>query len=381
LRIVNCELSIINFFYSQFTILLRGFMAKIKLALLGVGDVAQRDYLPEFYRLSDRAEIVAACGRTEARVRTVAEQYQIGEWYTDYERMLVETEAEAIINLTPIQLHVETTLAALQAGKHVYTEKPVASTVSDARRIQAEARQRRLKLICAPCVRLFPQVRHAQSLLADRVIGEVYSARGYGHMGVPPWSGYLSDPSPFFATGGGPALDMGVYPLHTLTGLLGPVKRVTALVSKVLKSFTVEAGPFQGKTVPVQVDDNWHLVLDFGDSRLASLTANNCVQGTLAPPVEVYGLAGTIALDPIDVSAPVEVLRAGMSWEKVVLPQTGRKSGPDHHLGIEHLVACIERNQEPILSIEHAIHVIEIIEKAALSAAQGKTLALESTFS
>jgi predicted dehydrogenase len=355
-------------------------MHKIKLALLGVGDVAQRDYLPEFHRLEARAEIVAACGRTEARVRTVAEQYEIAAWYTDYQRMLVETEAEAVANLTPIQLHHETTLAALQAGKHTYTEKPVASTVSGAERIRAEANKRSLKLVCAPCVMLFPQVRYAQSLLDQDEIGQVYSARGYGHMGVPPWSGYTSDPSPFFAHGAGPAMDMGVYPLHTLTGLLGPARRVTAMVSKVLDSFVVEDGPARGKRVPVEADDNWQMILDFGRGRLASVAANNCVAGSRAPQVELHGLRGTIALDPIDVASPVEVLRTGSGWETVLLPRSGRQAGPDHLLGIEHLVDCIQHNQEPVLSIDHALHVIEIIEKAAQSAAQNRALNLETTF-
>lgn len=354
-------------------------MEKIKLAFLGVGDVAQRDYLPEFDRLAGRAEIVAACGRTEERVRAVAERYGISAWYTDYERMLAETEAEAVINLTPIQRHPETTLAALQAGKHVYTEKPVASTVREAKRIRTEVNQRGLTLVCAPCVMLFPQVKYAQALLREGAIGPVYAARGYGHMGIPPWSGYTSDPSPFFASGGGPALDMGVYPLHTLTGLLGPVKRVTAIVAKVLDYFTIADGPFQGRVVPVEADDNWHLILDFGDSRLAALTANNCVLGTLAPPVELYGLSGTIALDPLDVSTPVEVLRQGTGWQKVTLPQTGRAAGPDHHRGIEHLVDCIQHKTRPVLNIEHALHVVEIIEKAAQSARQGCILDLETT--
>jgi predicted dehydrogenase len=358
---------------------------KIKLALLGCGDVAQRDYLPEFHRLADRAEIVAAAGRTEARVRSVAEQYNIPAWYTDYERMLNETEAEAVINLTPIQLHPETTLAALQAGKHVYSEKPVASTVKDGQRIQAEARQRNLKLVCAPCVMLFPQVRYAQAVLDEGVIGEVYSASGYGNLGVPPWSGYTSDPSPFFAKGGGPAFDMGVYPLHTFTGLLGPVKRVTALVSKVLDRFTIKDGPLAGKEVPVEVDDNWFMLLDFGGSRLASLAANDCVQATRAAMVELHGLRGTIALDPIDVSSPVDVFKPGAGWQQTPPPfngmvQSGRQAGPDHHLGIEHLVDCIQYDRAPLLSVDHAIHVVEIIEKAALSSAQGQTLALETTF-
>lgn len=355
-------------------------MKKIKLALLGCGDVAQRDYLPEFHRLADRAEIVAACGRTETRVRAVSEQYQIAHWYTDYKQMLAETDADAVINLTPIQLHTETTLAALEAGKHVFTEKPIASTVQDASRILDLARKSGLALVCAPCVMLFPQVKYAQSLFQNGEIGEVYSARGVGHYGVPPWPGFPSDPSPFFAKGAGPAMDMGVYPLHVLTGLLGPVQRVTAMTSQVLKSITIPDGPFEGKVVPMETDDNWQMILDFGGARLATVAAQGCIQDTLAPQVELQGLKGTLAIDVIDVAAPVDVMRAGSAWEQVELPTTGRAAGPDHHLGIEHLVDIIQNQAKPLLTGEHALHVIEVIEKAAQSAREGRTLSIEHSF-
>ncbi len=360
-------------------------MPKTKLALLGCGDVAIRDYLPEFHRLADRAEIVAACGRTPERVRRVAAQYQIPTTYTDYHQMLAESDAEAVLNLTPIQLHFETTMAILASGRHVYTEKPVASSLADVQQIRDLARQKNVKLVCAPCVMLFPQVRFAQKLITEDAIGPIYSARGYGHMGVPPWHGYLSDPSPFFAKGGGPAWDMGVYPLHTLTGLLGPVQRVTAMIAKVLDSFVVEDGPVVGKRVPVEADDNWQLILDFGNGCLVSLAANNVVYGTRCPSVELHGLAGTIALDPIDVGSPVELLRKGENWSTVLPPFSvedalGRQHGPDHHLGVAHLVDCIQQDQAPRLSIDHALHVVEILEKAAQAALTGQTCPVESRF-
>jgi predicted dehydrogenase len=229
-------------------------------------------------------------------------------------------------------------------------------------------------------VMLFPQVRYAQALLNEGTVGAVYSARGNGHGGVPPWHGYSSDPTQFFAAGGGPARDMGVYPLHALTGLLGPVRRVTAMSSRTRESFVVEDGPVQGKVVHLGEDDNWHILLDFGEGRLAHVAANNCVQGTRAPELEVFGLDGTIALNLIDVSAPIEVLRAGKGWETVQLPRTGRDAGPDHLLGIEHLVDCIQHARTPVLSAQHAVHVIEILEKAAASAKLGEALAIESTF-
>jgi predicted dehydrogenase len=351
----------------------------IKLAFLGVGDVAHRDYLPHLHRLGGRARLVAVCGRTEGRARATGESYGV-PWYTDYTRMLAESDADAIVNLTPIQVHSATTLAALEAGKHVYSEKPVATTVRDAERIRSTARRHHLKLVCAPCVLIFPQVRIVQSLIREGAIGPIHAARGYGHGGVPPWHGFSSDPSPFFARGGGPAMDMAVYPLHALTGLLGPVQRVTAITARAQRHFVVPDGPAAGKKVPIEVDDNWQFVLDFGAARLASVSANNVVQATRAPELELYGLNGTIALSLLDVGAPVEVLRAGHDWEQIPVPFGGRASGPDHHLGVEHLVDCIQQDLEPVLSVDHALHVVEIIEAAALASEMGQTQELKTSF-
>src|SRR5687767_8949680 len=352
---------------------------RVKLALLGCGDVAQRDYLPEMHRLAGRAELVAVCGRTPERVRHVAQQYDIPAQYDDYRSMLAESDAKAVINLTPIQLHAETTLAALEAGKHVYSEKPVTSTLDDALRIRDEAERRGLTLVCAPSVLLFPQVRFARELVDSGRIGTVHAALGRGYGGVPPWSGYPSDPSPFFALGAGPLADMGVYPLHAITGILGPAKRVSAFAAQARDSFTVEDGPFAGKRVPIEVADNWHLILDFGDGRLASVTANNVAQDSRAPQMELFGLEGTVSVNLLDVSAPVETLVRGEGWTSHDVAHE-RSAGPDHLLGVEHLVECLSSGTRPIPSIDHAIHVVEIMEAASRSAAAGRSFDLETTF-
>jgi predicted dehydrogenase len=308
------------------------------------------------HRLTGRAELVAVCGRTLERVREVAEQYDIPARYDDYRTMLAESDAEAVINLTPIQTHTESTLAALAAGKHVYSEKPVATTLDDARRIRDEADRRGLTLVCAPSVLLFPQVRFARELVDSGRIGTVHAALGRGYGGVPPWSGYPSDPSPFFARGAGPLADMGVYPLHAITGILGP-----------------------GKRVPIEVADNWHLMLDFGDRRLASVTANNVAQDSRAPQMELFGLEGTVSVNLLDVSAPVETLVSGEGWTSHTIPHE-RSGGPDHLLGVEHLVECLSSGARPIPSIDHAIHVVEIMGAASRSAAAGRAYDLETTF-
>lgn len=355
-------------------------MTQIKLALLGCGDVAQRDYLPEFHRIADRARIVALCTRTPERMAAAQQQYDIPTGYTDYRQMLAETDADAVINLTPIQLHDATNRAILESGRHLYSEKPAASTAQVAAELAVLAQARQVHAVCAPSIRLFPQMQYVARLLQAGEIGPVYSARGYGHFGVPPWEGYPSDPTPFFADGAGPMLDMGVYPLHALTALLGPVMRVTAFVTRVQESFTVTDGPHRGLRVPVVAPDHWQVLLDFGRGCFASVAANAVVVETRCPPLEVHGLAGTIAFDPIYVQQPVEVLRRGQGWETLTPPlpgaRPGRVVGPDHILGVEHLLDCIEGRCAPLLGFDQAAHVLRAIEAAAASARMGRTVDL-----
>ena len=90
------------------------------------------------------------------------------------------------------------------------------------------------------------------------------------------------------------------------------------------------------------------------------------------------GLQGSIAVNLLDVAAPLEILRPGKEWEHVAVSHA-RASGPDHLLGIEHLVDCLQTGAEPILSAEHAVHVIEIVEKAAQSARNGRAYTVESS--
>ena len=348
-----------------------------RLAILGPGDVAQRDYLPEYHRIADRADIVAVCGRTERRAREVAERHG-AEWFVDEATMLAEAHPDALVNLTPIQAHLETTLTALEAGVHVYSEKPLAGSVADGRKLKQAAAERGLVLVAAPSVMLFPQVALAGQLLAEGRIGEVHSARGTVMGAVPPWPGFTSDPTPYFRRGGGPLVDLGVYPLHAITGLVEPAHRVAALSSRVRDSFTVPDGPAAGTRVALEVDDTWALLLDLGDGRIATVEANYSAHATTAAELELMGTDGTIALSLLDVSAPIHVL-AGGGRTTVDVPRTGRDEGPDHLLGVEHLLDRIDDGAEPIPSAAHAIHVLEIVEAAERSSRDGAFVTLATT--
>jgi predicted dehydrogenase len=351
---------------------------RVRLAILGPGDVAERDYLPEFGRIADRAEIVAVCGRTETRARALAERHGAA-WFTDQATMLRDVEIDAMLNLTPIQAHTGTTATALEAGVHVYSEKPLAGSVADGRDLERVATERGLVLVAAPCVMRFPQVALARELIDEGRIGRVHSARGVVMGAVPPWPGFTSDPSPYFSPGAGPLVDLGVYPLHAITGLVGPARRVSAMSTRVGTAFTVPDGPAAGTRVDVAVDDTWVTLLDLDDGRIATVEANYSSHGTHAAELELMGTEGTLALSLLDVSAPIEVL-AGGEWTTVDVPRTGRAEGPDHLVGVEHLLDRIAGDIEPELTPAHAIHVLEIMEQAERSSREGVTASLETTF-
>ena len=351
----------------------------LRLAIVGVGDVAQRDYLPELGRLADRVEPVVACSRTADRARDVAERFRIPRWTTSYDEAVNADDVDAVLNLTPFSLHVEVTLAALAAGKHVYSEKPLALTSAEARVIAEHADRSGCLVVAAPCVLLFPQVRRTREIVQSGELGSVFTARGHGQGGVPPWDGYVSDPSPYFARAGGPLVDMAVYPLHALTGLLSPVREVCALSAKTRDSFDIVEGPLAGRSVPVEAPDAWHLLLRLADGTLASVEANNCAAGAIAPELELRGELGALGVSLLDVSEPLRLQVAGEDRTEVVPHE--RSAGPDHVLGIEHLADCVQEGLEPTVNIAHARHVIEVLEAAARSAAEGgRSVTVDSDF-
>lgn len=351
---------------------------RFRLGLVGPGDVAERDYLPEFDRIADRAEIAAVCGRREDRARTVGERLGV-PWYIEVARMLEEVELDGVLNLTPIQRHASITREALEAGLHVYSEKPLAGSVAEAEALADLASRRGLALVAAPSVLRFPQVRYVADLLGEGAIGEIRTVRAVVTAGPPPWEGYASDPTPYFTEGGGPLVDLAVYPLHAITGLVGSVARVAASGLRSRDRFTVEEGPLAGTEVPVAVDDAWVLLLELAGGAIGTVEADYTTVGTRAPELELHGTRGTIALSLLDGSAPVEVVREDGTWTSHPVPDVARAAGgPDHLLGVAHLLDVAREGATNELSPAHAIHVLEVLEAAA-EARDGSARRLRTT--
>jgi predicted dehydrogenase len=341
----------------------------LRLGVIGVGDVAERDYLPEVGRLEPEAIVVAVAGAGEQRVRKVAERLGFAA-HVGYASLLGADDVDAVLNLTPATFHEEINAAAIEAGKHLYSEKPVAMTADAARALGERAAERDLVLAAAPSVLVYPQLRIAQEQLGLGRIGDPVAASGAVFGGVPPWEGYASDPTPYFAHGIGPLVDIGVYPLHALTGLLGPVRRVGGIGLRTRDSFEVTAGPARGKSVPVEEDDLSLVSLELMGRVIATVQSSFASVPSSAPELELLGEVGAIACSLLDPTAPVRV-SDGADWKELTVPAE-RAAGPDHILGVRHFVRAITGDERPILTAEHAAHVLDVIEAARRSVDEGR---------
>jgi predicted dehydrogenase len=249
----------------------------------------------------------------------------------------------------------------------VLVEKPMAMTLPEAAELVEISKTSPGILVCAPHVVLSPTYQDMWRTIHRGDLGEIHLARGmYGWAG--PWWGPF-----FYQKGGGAMFDLGVYNVTTLTGLLGPAKRVVALSGIAIPEREVD-----GQMMKVETHDNAHLLLDFGDTCYASIMTGFTMQAYHpdTPGIEVYGQAGTVQM-------------MGEDWlpRGYKLYQNRKGYWEDHYGGgwhwtdgLRHAVECIEKGTKPIVQPEHAYHVLEIMLKSMESGDTGQALAIESTF-
>lgn len=351
----------------------------LRLAVIGVGDVAARDYLPQAHRIAGLGKVELICARSEDRLRRIANQYGVPRWTTDWRNALDKT-IDAVVNLTPSPVHGEINLALAKARKPFYSEKPLSTSFQEAQEIAAICEEAGVTAVAGPSVLAYPQVRRAEALLTAGALGRVHLVRAQAVGPAPPWPGFEGDYAPYFMSGVGPLTDMGVYPLHALTGLLGPAVEVTAMSARTRNAFEVVDGAFAGARVPVEVDDVWEITLRLASGALAQVTTAFAAHSLDGPEIEIAGETGTLSMSLLNPDVPLRLFSASTNeWQEVQV-EHARHDGPDHILGVEHLLQCLRSGKTPRLSLAHALHVLEIREGAFRSAENGTRARLSTTF-
>jgi predicted dehydrogenase len=173
-------------------------------------------------------------------------------------------------------------------------------------------------------------------------------------------------------------MDVGVYALTALTGLLGPVLRVSAMAGTIIGEHVIGNGPAAGRRFRSEVADSVHLHLDFGGF-FATLDVSWCVQASRNETFEVYGEHGTLSGDPTYANTPIQIFRPGSGWT-VDEPTPRWLRSDDWFQGVAHLVDCVRHDTAPVPSATHARHVLDIMLTALRSAREGRVLGLQTTF-
>lgn len=347
---------------------------KIKVGVIGCGSVSTQ-YLPHLTK-SPYVELVSACDIKYERAKERAREYNIPFHYPNIDQMLGGAPFDLMVTLTDMQEHGRLNRQALMAGKHVWSEKPMANTYREGKELLDLARTKGLKIWGAPAVVNSPQFAFMSKMIQEGKLGKVSAAHAhYGHLG-PDWSSF------FYEKDGGSLPDLGVYNLATLTGLLGPAKSVMAMTSIVTKERRIVG---KGK-IPVEAEDNAMVLMDHGEGTLSHVQCGfnyfdpygHEGEGQDKPTISIWGTEGNLQLIGYD-WAPFGVDLATKDNEKTqrLATDTGAYVWQE---GASVIAESLVKKEEPLITAEHALHVLEIIEAARASGKSGNRVNLVSTF-
>jgi predicted dehydrogenase len=362
----------------------------LRVAVVGCGDVAMRRYVPALLELDGRVEIVACCDpRRDLAERTAAWCHRFSpdtRTFTTSDALFASCEVDAVFNLTPIPVHGEETAAALEAGAHVFTEKPLAASLEEADGLIELARSRRLLFMSAPAVPLSPRIRWLRELVASGRLGSPTLATGFvGGLGAAAWREYTGHPAGAYRILGGPLLNMGVYLLYAFVELIGPVRAVQAIGEIAIPTRTIRSGPYAGETVEARAPDQFLVHLDFGEGCVGDLVASYAVPASRVPWLELHltgGSASVGAETQWDADGPVDVFvddPSPLGLEGWLEEARGRPDDPGNvvALGPPHFVDVLLGEAEPALRIEQARHVLEVCLRAVESSRDGLVHSLD----
>jgi len=326
-------------------------------------------HLPELAAEDDRCEVVLLAGRRESRLRTLCDRFGVENYTTDFSAVLADPQIDAVCIATPHPLHVEWGVKALEAGKHVFMQKPLTAKLDEADAMVKAVEKSDRIFLCLP--HFSDEIWTIRRMIQEGRLGKIASARARTSHGGPEvyyreilqiFDEPPTDDLWFFDSKQaevGALFDMGVYAVARLVALLGSARRVSAFTATVEK--------------PTDLEDTATLILEMANGALATAETSWCDPGR------------TWALSVHGTEAKVEAPRYGAVDAQIFSPtaldrdnapiqadklEITEKKGTAHH----HFLNCIERMEQPELShVWAARHVTEILLAALKSAAIGKS--------
>jgi len=347
---------------------------KIRVGEIGCGSVSG-SYLPNLTSKTF-VEVVSVCDIKIDRAKKRAEQFKVPNVYPNIDEMLAGVPFDLLVNTTSMPSHGPINKKALQAKRHVWTEKPMALEVKFARELLDLAKRNGVHLWAAPTCVTSPQFKFMAETMANGKIGRVTAGHGtYGH-GGPGWSGW------FYQKGGGSLYDLGVYNVTTFTGLLGPVKEVVGMTAVLNPTRKVE----DLGEVKVEADENTMLIMHHGQGVLSHVQTGFVYfdgerlagEGRQLYTIDVTGTKGTMHMQGWDWGpGGVDVASQGEAVLETFCKDPGKYNWVG---GASYVAESLLTGSPTLITPEHGLHVLEVMNACHESQRTGRRITVESTF-
>lgn len=362
---------------------------KWKIAVIGCGFFANAQYLPNISKEAD-AECVAVCDIVAERAIKAAEKYNIPHWYASVEELLADRECEfdIAIDSASIQSHHEINMAVLLHGKHLITQKPAAPNVELFTEQIETAKKMGVKFSCVPIHPMRYDLLTAKQLIADGAIGNpTYIKCNLAHGGPEYFQYRNADPTWFFQDGAGALVDMGVHGLQIVTTMFGPIASINCVATVTTPERTVRSGALDGKKIKSDtICDEYLISVRFRNGKIGFIDTGFSQKASKTPQLEIFGDGGTISFTKPYMTNPfpdlyVDVPERGMrGWVELNSWVKPPKKLISQCCCLGDMVHAIENDTEPVLSPEHARHILDIMCKIPEAVKTGNTVFIESSF-
>ncbi len=374
-------------------------MKKIKIGIIGCGVICHT-YLSNFNELYKQVDVVACADMFLEKAKEMATQYGVKKACT-VDELVADSEVQIILNLTVPTAHTEINIKAIEAGKHVFCEKPLALTLEDAQKQIDTAKKQGVRLGCAPDTFLGAGIQTCRKILDSGLIGNPIAATanlvdGGGHESWHPNPEFLYKP------GAGPMLDMGPYYITAMVSLLGPVNKLDCYAKKTFKKRTITSLPLRGNVIDVDVNTHYTGIMQFKNGVFANINMSADIWQSHLPMLEIYGTEGSLVVpNPNMFGGRVRLLRGNQMVDSIEGLPTGEAVEKLHSpamydffydmplmyhisrdnmrgLGLLDMALSIEKGRKHRANEELVYHVLETLLGFDISAEKQKSYYLKS---
>lgn len=346
-----------------------------KIGIIGTGHISEI-YCENLTNVHENTEIVAV-----ADVNRVVAQAKAAKWNIPHvltvEELLAREDIDIVVNLTPPQNHYEIIKASLNAGKHVFTEKPLATTAAEADELIALAEAKGKMLGAAPETNYGASVSTGKALIEQGAIGKVLYADA--HFRWPGDENWHPNPNFLYQPGAGPLYDRGPYHLNALVDLLGGISEVCAMSSIGFPTRTITSKPHYGEVFEVKTPSHVQGMLRFQSGVLATLLLSFDIKGPYDSAIEIFGTEGSILIkEPVGFGNPVYLSKNTAPYEEV--PFVNDLTGNIRGYSVADMAKCIEEGRHDHMAPgTRARHLLHVMEKILESAETGTFCKIDSS--